>query len=95
MGKSVTPDAPKPEALIFSDSGRRRPNTVMATLLRRIAFGHVTGHSLIPTCRDGQAVPPIRRELIEQALARTIQNKAKRADRRGGAVERCPELMQA
>jgi integrase len=94
--ESVIPVKTNREALIFSVSGARRSNMAMAMLLRRMGFGHVTTHGFRSTFRDwaGDA-SEFPRELIEQALAHTIQSKAERAYRRGTAVERRRELMQA
>lgn len=80
---------------IFGISGAARSNMAMAMLLRRMGYGHITTHGFRSTFRDwaGDATE-FPRELIEQALAHTIQNKAERAYRRGTAVDRRRELMQ-
>jgi integrase len=68
----------------------------MAMLLRRMGRGDITVHGFRSTFRDwaGDATS-CPRELVEQALAHTISNKAERAYRRGTAVERRRELMEA
>lgn len=92
----LRPDHPRPDQLIFEVRGAARSNMAMAMLLRRMGFGHVTVHGFRSTFRDwaGDATS-YPRELIEQALAHTIQNKAERAYRRGTAIERRREIMAA
>lgn len=81
---------------IFAVAGAARSNMAMAMLLRRMGRGDITTHGFRSTFRDwaGDATA-YPRELIEQALAHTIQNKAERAYRRGTAVDRRRELMGA
>ena len=81
--------------LVFSIRGAKRSNMAIAMLLRRMGHGHVTTHGFRSTFRDwaGDATS-YPRELIEQALAHTIQNKAERAYRRGTAIERRRALMR-
>jgi integrase len=80
---------------IFAVNGAARSNMAMAMLLRRMGRGDITVHGFRSTFRDwaGDATN-YPRELVEQALAHTIQNKAERAYRRGTAVERRRELME-
>jgi integrase len=67
----------------------------MTMLLRRMKYGHVTVHGFRSTFRDWAGdCTKYPRELIEAALAHTIQNKAEKAYRRGTAVERRRNLMQ-
>jgi integrase len=82
--------------LIFGISGAARSNMAMAMLLRRMGFAHITTHGFRSTFRDwaGDATN-YPRDLIEQALAHTIESKAERAYRRGTAIERRRELMEA
>jgi len=79
---------------IFALAGAIRSNMAMTMLLRRMDYGHITVHGFRSTFRDwagdGTNHP---RELIEAALAHTIQNKAERAYRRGTAIERRRALM--
>lgn len=85
-----------PGAPIFAVGGATRSNMAMAMLLRRMGRGDITTHGFRSTFRDwaGDA-SSFPRELVEQALAHTISNKAERAYRRGTAVERRRELMEA
>lgn len=81
---------------VFAVNGASRSNMAMAMLLRRMGYGHVTTHGFRSTFRDWAGdETAFAREIIEQALAHTIQNKAERAYRRGTAIERRRELMSA
>lgn len=93
--QSLRPKDAQLDARVFSIAGATRSNMAMTMLLRRMKFGHVTVHGFRSTFRDwaGDATS-YPRELVEQALAHTIGNKAERAYRRGTAVERRRELMQ-
>lgn len=92
----LKPEEPKTDALIFAVRGAARSNMAMSMLLRRMGYSHITVHGFRSTFRDwaGEATE-FPRELIEHALAHTIQNKAERAYRRGTSVERRRGLMQA
>ncbi|UZK70486.1 integrase arm-type DNA-binding domain-containing protein [Sphingomonas sp. S1-29] len=85
----------KPTQFVFSVRGAKRSNMAMSMLLRRMEKSDVTVHGFRSTFRDwaGDATD-YPRELIEQALAHTIQNKAERAYRRGAAIERRRVLME-
>jgi integrase len=91
--KRLKPEKPEPDALIFGKGGRAISNMAMAMLLRRLGMS-VTVHGFRSTFRDwaGDATE-YPRELVEQALAHTITNKAERAYRRQTAVERRRALM--
>lgn len=93
--KGLRPEVAKPADRVFSVAGAARSNMAMTMLLRRMKMDNVTVHGFRSTFRDwaGDATN-YPRELIEQALAHTIENKAERAYRRGKAVERRRELMQ-
>lgn len=80
---------------VFGIGGAARSNMAMAMLLRRMNYRHVTTHGFRSTFRDwaGDATS-YPREIVEQALAHTIQNKAERAYRRGTAVDRRRMLME-
>ncbi len=94
--KSILPDDFELNDPIFAVSGAVRSNMAMAMLLRRMSYGHVTTHGFRSTFRDWAGdETAFPREIIEQALAHTIQNKAERAYRRGTAIERRRELMEA
>lgn len=91
---AIQPEKPKPSDLVFQVKGVARSNMAMAMLLRRMDRGNLTTHGFRSTFRDwaGDATD-FPRELIEQALAHTIGNKAERAYRRGTAIERRRALM--
>jgi integrase len=66
----------------------------MAMLLRRMGYA-ITTHGFRSTFRDWAGdCTNHPREVIEAALAHTIQNKAEKAYRRGTAIERRRALMQ-
>jgi integrase len=92
----ISPASLSPEERIFGIPGAARSNMAMAMLLRRMGRSEITVHGFRSTFRDwaGDATN-YPRELVEGALAHTIGNKAERAYRRGTAVERRRELMQA
>lgn len=93
--RALRPKNPGAADLVFAVGGAARSNMAMAMLLRRM--GHsVTTHGMRSTFRDwaGDATG-FPRDLIEQALAHTISNKAERAYRRGTAIERRRTLMDA
>ena len=91
----VRPTEAKLASLVFAVGGVARSNMAMAMLLRRMGHGNITTHGFRSTFRDwaGDATT-FAREIVEQALAHTIQNQAERAYRRGTAVERRRELME-
>jgi integrase len=92
--RSVQPKQPQPAELIFALRGPTRSNMAMTMLLRRMGYGHITTHGFRSTFRDWAGDHTnFPREIIEQALAHTIQNAAERAYRRGTALERRRELM--
>lgn len=92
--KSITPDDAKLADPIFAVKGAVRSNMAMAMLLRRMSYGHVTTHGFRSTSRDWAGdETAFPQEVIEQALAHTIQNKAERAYRRGTAIERRREIQ--
>lgn len=93
--RSVAPKTPPaPTAKVFGVGGTARSNMAITMLLRRMGYDHITTHGFRSTFRDwagdGTNFP---REIIEQALAHTIQSKAERAYRRGTALDRRRELM--
>lgn len=90
----LKPDEPQPQDLIFAVGGAARSNMAMAMLLRRMGRT-VTTLGMCSTFRDwaGDATE-FPRDLIEQALAHTISDKAERAYRRGTAIERRRTVMQ-
>ncbi len=89
-------NGPDGDQLVFAIAGARRSNMAMAMLLRRMGHGSVTVHGFRSTFRDwaGNATE-FARDLVEQALAHTIADKVERAYRRGTAIDRRRELMEA
>lgn len=94
--QQLRPDTPAHTDRVFAVGGAPRSNMAMSMLLRRMKRYDITTHGFRSTFRDwaGDA-SNYPRELVEQALAHTIQNKVERAYRRGTAVERRRELMEA
>lgn len=92
----LRPRDPKPGDRVFAVDGAVRSNMAMAMLLRRMGRADITTHGFRSTFRDwaGDATA-FPRELVEQALAHTIESKSERAYRRGTAIERRRELMEA
>ncbi len=92
--KDLEPEELKPDAKVFTINGASRSNMAMAMLLRRMGRGDVTVHGFRSTFRDwagdetGHA-----HQIIEAALAHTIQNRAEAAYRRRDALEKRRALM--
>ncbi|WP_420137933.1 tyrosine-type recombinase/integrase [Sphingomonas sp.] len=87
-------DQQHPKGRIFAVNGAIRSNMAMSMLLKRMGYSNITVHGFRSTFRDWAGdVTTHPREIIESALAHTIQNKAERAYRRGTAVERRRALM--
>lgn len=85
----------RPDDRVFAVNGATRSNMAMAMLLRRMKYGHVTTHGFRSTFRDWAGdCTTYPREIVEAALAHTIQNKAEKAYRRGTAIERRRILME-
>lgn len=86
----------KPTDRIFAVNGATRSNMAMTMLLRRMGVHNATVHGFRSTFRDwaGDGTN-VAREIVEAALAHTITNKAERAYRRGTALARRRELMDA
>lgn len=94
--KRVKPDEVRPGGLVFGVGGVARSNMAMNMLLRRMNRGDITTHGFRSTFRDWAGdQTDFPRELIEQALAHTIGSKVERAYRRGTAVQRRRDLMNA
>lgn len=93
--QTLKSEAPTETDTVFAVGGAARSNMAMAMLLRRMGL-KVTTHGMRSTFRDwaGDATE-FPRDLVEQALAHTISNKAERAYRRGTAIERRRVLMDA
>lgn len=86
------------EALIFSnvDSNVRLSDSVYRALFARLDITGITTHGFRSTFRDwvGEATE-FPRELAEQSLAHLVGDATERAYRRGDALERRRDLMQA
>jgi integrase len=88
---------PLPTDAVFGVRGAHRSNMAMNQLLKRMGYeGKATTHGFRSTFRDwaGDATE-YPREVIEQALAHPIGNKAEAAYRRGTALEKRRRLMEA
>lgn len=93
--EALKPKNPAAEDRVFAINGATRSNMAMTMLLRRMDYGHITTHGFRSTFRDWAGdCTEHPREIIETALAHTIQNKAEKAYRRGTAIERRRSLMQ-
>jgi integrase len=91
----LRPSNAKPIDRVFAVGGAARSNMAMAMLLRRMSYNHITTHGFRSTFRDWAGdCTNHPREIIETALAHTIQNKAEKAYRRGTAIERRRALME-
>jgi len=85
----------QPKGRIFAVNGAIRSNMAMSMLLKRMGYGNITVHGFRSTFRDWAGDSTTHpREIIEAALAHTIQNKAERAYRRSTAIERRRQLME-
>ena len=71
-------------------------NMALLMMLRRMKRGDITAHGFRSSFSDwASEVSSFSGELRETALAHTIQNKAERAYRRGDALEKRREMMEA
>ena len=94
MLERLKPDEIGPNDIVFAVGGTARSNMAMAMLLRRMGHNNITTHGFRSTFRDWAGdCTSHPREIIEAALAHTIQNKAEAAYRRGTAIERRRALM--
>jgi integrase len=94
MLRALKTDQSLPKDRIFAVAGVARSNMAMNMLLRRMKRDNVTTHGFRSTFRDWAGdETDYPRELIEQALAHSIQNKAERAYRRSTAIDRRRKLM--
>jgi integrase len=76
--------------------GRPLSNMAMEMLLRRMKVGNVTVHGFRSSFRDWAAEEtPFAREIAEAALAHVVGDMTERAYRRGDALEKRRQLMQA
>ncbi|MGH7098820.1 MAG: tyrosine-type recombinase/integrase [Stellaceae bacterium] len=87
---------PDPEAPVFPGTRRALPmsNMVMLMLLRRMGRGDLTAHGFRSTFSDWAAERTnYPREVVEVALAHTIENKVEAAYRRGDLFDKRRRLM--
>ena len=83
---------------VFPGHARGRPlsGTAMAMLLRRLGYGHFTIHGFRSAFRDWAGDEThFPREVAEAALAHKVGDAVERAYRRGSALEKRRQLMQA
>jgi integrase len=87
-----------PDALVFPGQkpGRPMSNMAIEMLLRRLAAKHCTVHGFRSTFRDwaGECTH-YPREIAEAALAHAVGDETERAYRRGDALARRRDLMEA
>jgi len=85
------------EDWLFPGQAKDKPlsNMAMLMLLRRMGRGELTAHGFRSTFRDWCAeTTSYPREVVEMALAHTIENKVEAAYRRGDLFEKRRELMR-
>lgn len=92
--KELRPEQPEATSKVFAINGAARSNMAMSMLLRRMGRDDITVHGFRSTFRDwaGDATGHAH-QVIEAALAHTIQNKAEAAYRRRDALEKRRALM--
>jgi integrase len=95
--RELRPKRAKGTEMVFRGAdGSALSNMSMAMLLRRMQRSSITVHGFRSTFRDWAGeTTSFSREIVEMALAHTIKSKAERAYRRGRAVEKRRELMEA
>jgi len=91
-------DDESPGALVFPNRQAKKPMSDMAMrmLLRRMGFDAITVHGFRSSFRDwaGERTH-FQREVIEAALAHIVGDETERAYRRGDALEKRRDLMEA
>jgi integrase len=95
--RAVQPMRCQPGQPVFQGgNGKKLSNMSMAMLLRRVGWRDVTVHGFRSTFRDWAGeTTSFEREVIEMALAHTIESKTERAYRRGRSLEKRRKLMEA
>jgi integrase len=88
---------PDPAAPVFPGPRRALPmsNMTMLMLLRRMKRDDLTAHGFRSTFSDWAASTAYPREVVEMALAHTVENKVEAAYRRGDLFEKRRKLMEA
>ena len=95
--KRLYQEKPADAEFVFQNApGKKMSNMAMSMLLRRMGHQDVTVHGFRSTFRDwaGEKTS-FSREVTEMALAHTIESKSERAYRRGRALEKRVQLMDA
>lgn len=93
--QAIKPAEAAPGDLVFAgEHGKQLSNMAMAMLLRRMGYENVTVHGFRSAFRDwaGEKTT-FSREVIEMALAHTIESATERAYRRGRALDKRRDLM--
>lgn len=95
--RQLRPRSPTAGELVFQGTaGAKLSNMSMAMLLRRMDRTTITVHGFRSTFRDWAGeTTQFAREDVEMALAHTIESKSERAYRRGRALEKRRNLMDA
>jgi len=94
---AMRPEEPKPRDVVFpAPRGGTLSDMAMAQVLKRMERSDFTLHGFRSTFRDWAGeTTQFDREVVEMALAHTIASKTERAYRRGKALEKRRELMDA
>jgi len=95
--RALRPKTCKPDQLVFeSAAGKPLSNMAMTMLLRRMGRNDITVHGFRSTFRDWAGeTTSFPGEVVEMALAHTIESKTERAYRRGRSLHKRSELMEA
>jgi integrase len=83
---------------VFAGGKRGKPlsNMAMLAVLKRMGWGDLTTHGFRSTFRDWAAeCTNFPREVVEMALAHTIESKVEAAYRRGDLFQKRRQLMEA
>jgi integrase len=83
---------------VFAGGKKGKPlsNMAMLAVLKRMGRGDLTAHGFRSTFRDWAAeCTGFPREVIEMALAHTIESKVEAAYRRGDLFQKRRQLMEA
>jgi integrase len=85
-------------AFVFAGGKKGKPlsNMAMLAVLKRMARDDLTAHGFRSTFRDWAAeCTNFPREVVEMALAHTIESKVEAAYRRGDLFQKRRQLMEA
>jgi integrase len=96
--RSVKPEEPGPNELLFPGSKPGRPlsNMSMSMVLRRTKHGDLTVHGFRSTFRDwGAEKTTFARELLEKALGHVVGDGTERSYQRGPMLERRRSVMES